>query len=146
MRISDDGMDFLIQEEGVVLHPYKDSAGVPTIGIGSTVYPNGNHVTMSDPPITLEYAKEICEFHLQKRVYPHVQKVTIPLKQNQIDALCSFIYNIGGQSFDSSTLLKKINSGAPCSEITAQFLRWKNAGGQPILLARRKRESALYCN
>ncbi len=145
MKISDNGMNFLIKEEGVILHPYKDSKGIPTIGIGSTIYPDGKSVKMSDPPITLDRAKEICEFHLQKRVYPYLAKVTLFLTQNQIDALCSFIYNIGGDGFSGSTLLKKINSGASCDEIKAQFLRWKNAGGKPILLNRRIRESNLYC-
>lgn len=146
MRISDNGLNFLAKEEGVVLHPYRDSKGIPTIGIGSTIYPTGIAVTMSDPSITLEQAKEFCEFHLQHRVYPYIAKVTTSLTQNQFDALCSFIYNIGGEGFSGSTLLKKINAGAPCSDITAQFLRWKNAGGRPILLARRTREATLYCS
>jgi lysozyme len=69
----------------------------------------------------------------------------VALSQDQIDVLCSFIYNIGGEGFASSQLLKKINSCASCADIKAQFLRWKNSGGKPVLLGRRQREANLYC-
>lgn len=145
MQISDSGLKFLEKEEGVVLHPYKDSVGVPTIGMGTTVYPDGTKVTMNDPNITPEQADQYAKYHLEHRVYPYVNKVIVQINQNQFDALCSFVYNIGGEGFSGSTLLKKINSNAPCSEIHVQFLRWNKAGGKPILTARRQREANLYC-
>lgn len=146
MTISQKGLDFIANEEGVVLHAYKDAVGIPTIGIGTTVYPDGRKVSIDDPAITYEQAKEYLAFHLEKRTYPYINAgVKITLSQSQFDVLCSFIYNIGGVGFENSTLLKKINAGAPCSEIHEQFLRWKNAGGKPILLGRRTREANLYC-
>ena len=44
--------------EGLKLKPYLCSAGVPTIGIGSTIYPDGTRVTMLDKEITEEQANE----------------------------------------------------------------------------------------
>nr|WP_146749937.1 lysozyme [Mucilaginibacter rubeus] len=37
-------MGIIKNEEGVVLHAYKDIVGVWTIGIGCTYYPNGKPV------------------------------------------------------------------------------------------------------
>ena len=39
--ISPNGINFLIKEEGIILKPYRDSVGIPTIGIGCTYYENG---------------------------------------------------------------------------------------------------------
>jgi lysozyme len=50
--VSPKGLKFIAKEEGCVLKPYKCSAGVPTIGIGSTYYENGERVKMTDSPIT----------------------------------------------------------------------------------------------
>ncbi len=51
------GIAFLAQNEGEILHPYKDSVGIPTIGIGCTYYENGTRVKMTDPPITRERSR-----------------------------------------------------------------------------------------
>ena len=42
--ISPNGINFLIKEEGIILKPYRDSVGIPTIGIGCTYYENGQKV------------------------------------------------------------------------------------------------------
>lgn len=96
----------LMLKEGTVLHPYYDTKGVPTIGCGTTIYPNGKRVTMKDPPITKEQAIDFMRTHLKKEVYPYIQKfITQELNQNQYDALCSFMYNLGPQA-----LINKDNS------------------------------------
>ena len=41
--------------EGFRPKPYLCSAGVPTIGIGSTRYLDGRRFTLSDPTITWEH-------------------------------------------------------------------------------------------
>ena len=38
MKLSDNGFNLLGELEGIVLRPYKDSVGIPTIGIGSTYH------------------------------------------------------------------------------------------------------------
>ena len=65
------------------------------------------------------------------------------LNQNQFDALVSLVFNIGTGAFARSTLLKRLNVGDYNGAAEA-FLMWRNAGGKPILLNRRKREKALF--
>ena len=60
MKISEEGKDLIKLFEGVRLKAYKCSAGVPTIGIGNTYYPNGDKVKMGDT-ITLEQAIDLFE-------------------------------------------------------------------------------------
>lgn len=133
--------------EGVVLHPYKDSVGIPTIGIGTIVYPNGTKVTMNDPAITIEQAYKYCLDHLNKKVLPILnQYITVDQNQNQVDAIGSLVYNIGTGGFISSTILKKINSQSPIQEIEATWKMWNKAGSKISqgLINRRNKELELY--
>lgn len=144
MKTSAKGLDFIAKEEGLVLHPYLDSVKKPTIGVGSTYWEDGTPVKMTDKPITRERAFQLFANTL-KRYEDAVNKaVPRPINQNQFDALVSLCYNIGTAGFSGSTVAKRVNAN-PCDPtIRAAFEMWKNAGGQPILLGRRKREHALY--
>ena len=146
--VSDNGIQFLIGEEGLVKRPYLDAAGIPTIGIGCTYYENGTKVKMSDPAITTERA--ISLFRNLLNIYELAVYSTTrdDINHNQFDALTSLTYNIGTYGFKGSTLLKKVNANPNDPAIQAQFEAWRNATvngkKKPILLARRKREAALY--
>ena len=144
MKLDPIGENFIIKEEGMVLHPYLDSAGIPTIGVGCTYYEDGTKVTMTDEPITEERALQL--FH--DVVKPFEQTVTrvirVPMTQHQFNALVSLCFNIGVNAFSRSTLVKKINAHASLPEIETWFLVWNKVGGEPILLGRRKREFELY--
>jgi lysozyme len=72
--------------------------------------------------------------------------VTVPINQNQADALISFAYNVGVGAFMSSTLLKRINAGGTEQAIRYEFSRWVKASGQtlPGLVRRREAEADLY--
>ena len=59
MKLSDNGFNLLGELEGIVLRPYKDSVGIPTIGIGSTYYEDGTKVKMNDKYITKERANQL---------------------------------------------------------------------------------------
>jgi lysozyme len=139
------GLEFIAQEEGLSLKPYRDSVGIPTVGIGSTYYPQtGKRVTMQDPPITKEFAFKMFKDHLN--IYEKgVWSVTRDdISQSQFNALVSLCFNIGIAAFKGSTVLRRVNADPNDPDITQAFLMWKNAGNKPVLLARRKRESALY--
>ena len=143
-KVSKNGMDFIAKEEGVVLKPYKCSAGVPTIGIGSTYYENGEKVKMTDAHITKERAYKLFENvlkHYEMCVYTCTRD---DINQNQFDALVSLAFNIGTNALKKSTLIKRVNKDPKGADIEGAFLMWKNAGGKPVLLNRRKREYALY--
>lgn len=143
-QINQSGIDFLINEEGLILHPYLDSVGIPTIGIGNTYYEDGTKVKMTDPSISKDRAINL--FRIVLRNYETaVWSVTRDdINQNQFNALVSICYNIGVAAFKGSTLLKRVNTNPNDLLIRDAFLMWKNAGGKPVLLARRRREANLY--
>lgn len=141
---SNKGIQFLIQEEGLVKRPYLDSAGVPTIGIGCTYYENGTKVKMTDAPVTTERAIKLFRNLLRNYELAVYSSTRDDINHNQFDALTSFTFNVGASGFRSSTLQKKVNENKEDLSIKSAFEAWKNAGGKPILLARRKREAELY--
>jgi lysozyme len=69
--------------------------------------------------------------------------VTVPLSQNQLDALISFQYNTGGLA--GSTLLAKLNQG-DYAGAAAEFEAWVHADGEvlPGLVTRRRQEKQLF--
>ena len=71
--------------------------------------------------------------------------VTVPINQNQFDALVSLTYNIGTGAFKESTLLKKLNAG-DCRGASAQFVVWNKGGGKVMqgLVNRRAVERELF--
>ena len=68
------------------------------------------------------------------------------LRQCQFDALVSFVFNVGGENFRKSTLLKKIKANPDDNSIMDEFLRWVYAKGVvlPGLQKRRLAEMRLY--
>ncbi|MBE9598735.1 lysozyme [Pedobacter sp. MC2016-24] len=144
MNINKDGKDFIYQEEGVLLKAYKDQIGIPTIGVGFTYYPGtGNKVKIGDKITEVE-----CDLIFKEiiKIYEEAvnNSIKVVLTQNQFNALVSLSFNIGCTAFVGSTLVKKINAKAVLTEIEKWLLIWRNAGGKPILLDRRKREFKLY--
>jgi lysozyme len=147
MDISYKGIKLITSFEGFVNKPYLDVIGKCTIGYGTTIYPNGVKVSMTDKPITLEQAKEYLMHDLQKfekGVNELISKTK--LNQNQFDALVSFAYNCGLGNLKTSTLLKLVKAMPTSEAIFNQFLRWNKAGGKEItgLTRRRKAEAELY--
>ena len=146
VRISPNGLEFIKHWEKFRSKPYKDSSGVPTIGFGSTYYPNGERVRLTDPEITLEQGLEI--YHDNLLIYQiAVDSFTRDdINQNQFDALVSFAYNVGIQALKTSKLLRLINENPNDPEIAKQFLRWVYDEGRKVkgLINRRNAEINLY--
>jgi lysozyme len=95
MKISQKGLDLIKKFEGFSAKPYLCPAGVPTIGYGATYYTNGTKVTMSDEPISEEWAEQLLS-HIVHTYEKGVTSLVIPkITQNQFDALVSFAYNVG---------------------------------------------------
>jgi lysozyme len=71
--------------------------------------------------------------------------VTVPLTQNEFDALCDFSFNLGCEALNSSTLLKQLNAGN-YKAAAAEFQKWDHAGGQVVagLLTRRLAEQDVF--
>lgn len=128
-----------------LVEPMFDPVGIPTIGWGSTFYPDGKRVTMDDKAITLEYCEEILMHDLLKFQDVVMKYVVVELNQNQFDALVSLVYNIGEGNFKNSTLLKKLNSKC-YSCVGEQFGRWVYSNGKYLrgLVNRRYLEKVLF--
>lgn len=139
--VSEQGVQFIAQHEGFSAQVYNDPAGNPTIGYGHLVMPGESF----PGGLTREQALQLLRTDLQTRVVPYLNQVRVPLTQNQVDALASFIYNVGGGNFSRSTLLQQLNAGK-FQAATAEFGRWIYAGGrvQPGLVTRRAAEAALF--
>lgn len=142
--MSDAGVRFLIGEEGVRLRPYYDSVGVPTIGVGCTMYEDGRRVKITDPPITYERAMELFKRVLKNYEVAVASRLVQTVNQNQFDAMVSLCFNIGVGAFAKSSVLRLVNRNPADPTISAAFEMWRNAGGKPILLNRRIREANLY--
>ena len=144
-QISEDGLKLLVEFEGLKLDAYQCTAGVWTIGIGSTKYANGQPVKKGDK-ITKEEAYKL--FLDTSDTYSVCIKryVIRPLKQNEFDALFCLCYNIGCGAFAKSSLVKFINGGQTIEKIRIGFLMWIKAGGvvSKGLMRRRLREFNLY--
>ena len=141
MNISYKGLRLIKECEGLRLSPYTCSAGVPTIGYGST----GDHVTLAMDPITKEEANCLLRCDIANSMSIVSQKVSVDLNQNQYDALVSFVYNIGSGNFSRSTLLRYLNKG-DYEAAENEFWKWRRGGGEilPGLVKRRELERQLF--
>ncbi len=146
MKLNVTGYRLIQDFEGLKLKPYLCSAGVPTIGYGSTFYENGTKVKITDPQITKERAEQLFQIvadDFAKKVLPLIKK---PVTQNQFNALVSFAFNVGIGALGRSTLLRLVNINPNDGNIAKQFLKWNMAGGKVVqgLTNRRIKESSLY--
>jgi len=146
ITISDDGIELIKRFEGFRSRPYLDAVGVPTIGYGTTRYPDGTKVSMSDPALSEYEATELLRTMIDNHYAAGVSRLVSPeTTQNQFDALVSFAYNVGVGALKHSTLLKLHNQGR-YQEAENEFIRWNHAGGRVLagLTRRRKEEARLY--
>lgn len=148
MKTSIKAIDVIKKYESFEPCPYLDAAGIPTIGYGTTYYPNGKRVTMNDEEISKETAFYLFSIILEKFEKEVLKYVKKELTQNQFDALVIFIYNVGGGNFKNSTLLKRINENTLHTDIPTEFLRWNKAGEKVLrgLVKRRLEEANIYYN
>ena len=145
MKLSDNGFRLLGELEGIVLRPYKDSVGIPTIGIGSTYYEDGTKVKMTDKAITKERAIQLAK-NVVKSFEEQVNKsILLPMTQNQFDAMVLLCYNIGKSGFARSSVVRNFNLGN-IQKAADSFLLWNEAGGRVVqgLVNRRKKERDLF--
>jgi lysozyme len=144
MEVSTKGKQIIKDAEGLYLRAYICPAGVPTIGWGTTVYPNGSRVKMGDV-CTTEQAEEYLSNDCRRKSVAIERHVKVPLSQEMFDALVSWVYNLGEGNLINSTLLKKMNAknyGGAADE----FPRWNKANGVVLrgLTIRRERERKLF--
>lgn len=140
MRTSPQGRNAIIQHEGIRYEPYQDVAGYWTVGIGHLIVPGDGvpRVAGVPQPIDETFLMSLFETDLAHAEEAVNRYVTVPLAQNQFDALTDFVFNFGPSRFAQSSLVRLINQGQ-YSAAAEEFKRWVNAGGVPVagLIARR---------
>lgn len=150
--ISAKGIKLLKILEGEKFVVYDD-VGHKAVGVGHNIVPLDN-LNIGDR-ITPQQSKKFLRNDLNIAEKAIKNNVSVPLNQNQFDALVLFVFNIGVNAFlyinngEPSTLLKKLNE-YDYSGAQAEFPRWKfvtingvkqiNAG----LIKRRQFEQDLF--
>lgn len=129
----------LMEMEGCRLEVYKDAAGVPTIGYGHT-----KNVRMGDR-ISEYWAKEMLREDIEEAEWL-VKELGVAKTEGQLDALVSFVFNLGIGRLKKSTLLKVIRKGGSMQQIKKEFKRWVYADGKvlPGLVKRREWEAKRF--
>lgn len=125
--VNNAALDLIKQWEGLRLTAYQDVAGVWTIGYGST---KGVTAGMR---ITEEQATERLRADLATAEHAVWNAVDVDLNDNQFGALVSFVFNVGGGAFRSSTLLRKLNAGDYAS-VPAELAKWNKARVNGVLI------------
>ena len=161
MRTGKKGLDLIKSFEGIHdgdlrkigLQPKMDPVGIWTEGWGRVMRDSkGNFLKGS---ANKDYAEKNATIHTNDdadkalandiRTYETIveRKVSVPLTQNQFDALVSHTYNTGG----SGTLFNLINKKASAKEIRTWFeTKYITSQGVKLngLIRRRKAEADLY--
>jgi lysozyme len=147
-RVNKTAVDLIKGFEGLRLKPYLDAVGIPTIGYGTIMYPDGKKVSLSDPEISEAKSLEYLEYEVNKKASAVEKMVSVPLNDNEFGALVSFAYNVGVGALQKSTLLKFLNASQDRVAVADQLLRWNKAGGKelPGLTRRRQAERSLFLN
>ena len=123
--ISLGGVAYTQSKEGTVLTPYYDTGKVVTIGTGTTVYPNGQKVKITDPKITHKQATEYLKIHMAKDAKIFNKSLSgIALSQDEYDLYMDFTYQFGTSAWSTSSMLRNLKLGqykAACDSL----LKWK---------------------
>lgn len=172
-KIDQIGKTFLQNEEGCLLHAYKDRGGVWTIGYGNTYYLDGTPVKEGDV-ITQDIADSMFD-QLVPKYYKTITSLNLQ-KQYQFNPLVSLVWNIGdSQKGFLGSSLRALIAKNPDNDsviavddilesdihreltkdghtsihiITYDFLKWNKDGGtfDIDLYRRRWREAKMYLN
>ena len=147
------GRNLIIRAEGFRADAYLCSAGVPTIGFGSTRYQDRDPVRLGDT-ISREDAEKLLNHYIATQIDPMVPRlITRPLTQPQYDAFASFLYNFGFEKTRGYSLTGLINDGPEGNSLddlraweTKLIEKWpvyRMAGSKPLLGLFRRRVAEL---
>jgi lysozyme len=144
--MSERGRAWLVDlEGGVKLRAYRDSGGIPTIGVGQIFWqaPGGyRRVEMGD-----KLESKLQGLNMFSKALAPVEATVDSctadtITAQQFDAFCSLAYNIGQHAFARSSAVRLFNSGAPVDEVCEAIERWNRVNGSISegLIARRECE------
>jgi len=172
--LSPAGLALIKSHEALRLNAYLCPANKVTIGWGHVIRPNWDAALFNMDKQALTHTIADCQ--LREVMMPFAKqwlKITqaqaeqllandtrqtqlfidsvtqAAINQNQFDALCSLVFNIGQGNYAQSTIRKLVNAGDFASA-AAEFDRWiyKTKNGrklqEPGLITRRTKERALF--
>jgi lysozyme len=141
-RLSETGIAKLKELEGFCAKPYDDGFGYLTVGYGHRLH-DGD--TCFYGPLSEGVASRILARDVQHAEQAVDALVTIPLNQNQFDALVLFVYNVGIAAFTESTVLRIINDRL-FNYVPHELFKWHFAHKKsvPGLVKRRLAEIHLW--
>ena len=164
MKMSDDGINMLKKLEGSVTKDdkhviYDDKTGKPvdtnktlpsgaTIGYGHLIK-NGEDFRNG---ISEAKATELLRADIAIAERAVRDNITVPLSQNQFDALTSLAYNIGTKNFADSTVVKYVNNpdlkNTTYPTLESAWKTWNKSGGHVMtgLSNRRNEEWNMFNN
>lgn len=139
MNISSHGLALIESFEGYSYNAYWDSYGrVWTVGYGET------QGVGSGSTMTRAQAQADLERRVASEYEPAIKNLGVPLNQNQFDALCSFVWNLGpgSMSWDVGRYLR----AHEYQRAADAMLEYDRAGGVVLagLVRRRQAERALF--
>ena len=162
MKMSERGIAALKQQEGCIKIDgkhviYDDATGKPvpagaplpagaTIGYGHLVKPSEDF----RGGITEAAATDLLRNDIAAAERAVQNNITVPLAQNQYDALVMLAYNIGSGAFANSTVIQYINNPDTVSSkypnLKSAWGAWNKSGGRVMqgLVNRRDYEFRIY--
>ena len=122
MKLSQNGVNFIKSHEALRLKAYQDSKGVWTIGWGHTkgVKP-GDVITRAQAEQFIRDDFAWVGRTLNADLVTGRDKPLVT--QNEFDALCSLVFNIGSDAYLDSTVRRKIKQGDKMAAARA-FKMW----------------------
>jgi len=148
-KMSDQGRKWLTTlEGGCKLKAYRDSAGIPTIGVGQTYFiTSGGRRRVEIGDIISTLAEGLAMFDRVLKDYEAgVDAATRDdITQSEFDAFSSFCYNVGIRGFTGSTAVRLFNERASILKVAESLKLWNRAAGSVIqgLVNRRSYEADL---
>lgn len=134
--IKSEGESPVVQKDGVeLLAPHIPTKGdVPTIGHGSTRYEDGTSVTLEDPPITRERAKQLARaLHSEEERRFQASLPGVKLFQEEYDLYLDFTGQFGIGNWRSSSMRRHLLAGDYVKACHA-LLPWRRQGGRDCSL------------
>lgn len=126
--------------EGLRLKAYPDCGGRMTIGYGHLIDKQKTIKKINFAEANILFANDM------KTVEKQVTKLNLNLNQDQFDAVCDFVYNVGIGKFKHSTLYQLIRNNNKDTKIMIEFMKWTKVNGtiSKGLQKRRKIEYLTY--
>ena len=143
-RITEEGLELIKVFESLVLAPYHDDVGYPTVGYGHLLSKKkwadlSQWETLTETDANALLRKDVGRFERAVR-----RLITVPLTPGQFSAIVSFAFNLCAGNLQASTMRRKLNRGE-YHDTPKELMRWVRAGGRKLrgLVRRRKAEALL---